>query len=112
MLACQGIAFADCPPDLGDTGQKGQGVSRLSLLEKQFHCVFDLHRKRFWRVGQMLNGELEESSLRPQGGAVFQISSDGRGIESGGHDHDAKIGTCALQPFKEREREVAVEMTL
>ena len=60
----------------------------------------------------MPDGKREEPSLGSEDGAVSEILRDGRGIERGGHDEDAQLGTRALKALQEGEREVGVEMSL
>lgn len=98
--------------NLRDPRQKDQDVPAVAFVQQQFDSVFDLNLKRFRRVGKMLNGEFEESSLRAHHRAVIQKIRYRRGIEGGRHDHDAQLRPCALQALQQCQGQIAFHVAL
>src|ERR1700730_6008394 len=60
----------------------------------------------------MFDGEIEELSFGTKHWTSVEIFRDRRGIESRRHDYDSEFGPRMLQPFQQRQREIAVQVAL
>jgi hypothetical protein len=58
----------------------------------------------------MADGEREKAAFGSEDRAVAEEAGDGRGVERGGHDDDAKLRASALETLEQRQGKIAIEM--
>lgn len=110
--AGDGLAGTLGTADLGSAGQEGEDFAAFAAGDEPLEGVADLLFERGGRIGQMLDGEVEEATGRADDGGVAEEAGDGGGIERGRHDEQAQLWAAELETAQKREGEVGFEVAL
>ena len=99
--------------DFGRAGQEDQHVALLRTPgqppQRGGHLLFERRRG----VRRVLDFQRVLAALGAHHARVAQVCGHGRGIERGGHHHQAQIGPAgALQAAEQRQRQVAFQVAL
>src|ERR1700733_2198004 len=111
-LASDRVALTHRSPDLCGPRQKSQDIAGVLFRIQQFHSLPYLNVKQFGRVRQMLDRHFKYSSLRPKNRTVSEISGYRCRIKRSRHHDDPYLRPCTLKVLQERQRKIALQMTL
>ena len=93
-------------------GEEDQDVAGL-FIDNGFGRGGDLRFQWSGGIRSVGDCDFEEPAFGRDRGAIIEEAADGRRVERGGHDDDAKVGTRGLlEAAEEREGEVGFEVAL